>query len=100
MPINLNTENTAQPLVQGTVEENKRGSQEEGVKKDSSEKNPGKESTGNSSNNPGSISTDATTGVKRHSSGAHTAFDPIQAIKEAMEKVVTTGKEKYPRSMP
>lgn len=29
-----------------------------------------------------------------------TLFDPAQAIKAAMDKVVTTGKEKYPRAMP
>ena len=90
MPTNPNAEN-ANKKAQGTVEDSKRGKEEEG-KKDSSEKTQGKESTGNSSKTPGSASNDATAvtlkGAKKHSK----VFDSVEAIKQAMEKYDTTGK--------
>lgn len=85
---------------QDPVEEanTKKGKEE---KKDPPEKTLGRESTGNSSNNPGSTPTDAMiASTQRQTSSISAAFDSVKAIKEAMEKVESADKEKYPRSMP
>ena len=91
--------------AQGDEANASKANKEEG-KRDPAEKAQGQASTGNSSNhNPGSPPTDAapaaTPAAARHTPSSHSApFDPKKAIKEAMDKVATSGKEKYPRFEP
>ena len=99
-------------------EEAKTGLAKEGesLKKDAAEMLQGQASTGNSSNhNPaGSPPTDTpvapqpqTVAMSTRNSNHHhvtsnlpASFNPTKAIRDAMAKVVTSQKEKYPRSMP
>lgn len=103
-----------------TAGEGQTVAQSEGGAKEESKKDPaemqGQASTGNSSNhNPaGSPPTDTpvapqpqTVAMSTRNSNHHhvtstlpASFNPTKAIRDAMAKVVTSEKEKYPRSMP